>query len=430
MMPSAFRQILHSRQFLLKTRQLPTKYLHLAPQQRGIHGVVIGENAAGSVGGNPVGRAPMDFSKARIGQAIDAPYELTIDNGWVAMWQSCFFQHDRIFTSDPFAQNIGLEEKLLPFSMMMFECASMSHVDEVLEVLELGLENAIYLRPAYVGDTFTKQFFVKAIRPSNSDKGTVVTLKCELTNQNSEVVFTLDKVMWYPYLVDKLQAQGTASPKPSLAKPTIKRLDADMDKRVLLQKIMENMKMFSSSSSLAHIKSNQLILHTFNRALGLQNSINLNTLFRQGHPLLFNTARYAESEIVLPGCLSFALTSASASRALFEIVYEEVVSCRFVERVSPSSPMGAVSYITEINDFNGLEEITLVTLGISDMDVHLELQDVDLPEELFTGNLRIPELRAIIKEKCPLLEGKLALHTVRKLVRQAPFNQIQNIPLL
>ena len=56
----------------------------------------------------------------------------------------------------------------------------------------------------------------------------------------------------------------------------------------------------------------------------------------------------------MPGCLTFALATSAASRALFECLYEELVSVRFLEKVCPESPIGAVSYIVDIQDLHGL----------------------------------------------------------------------------
>lgn len=402
----------------------------LATPRRHVVGVVIGEKSSSG----SVGRAPVDWSKARIGQSVEPPYEVTMDGGWVALWQSIMFQHDRLFTSDPFAEKMKLGERILPFSMVLFQAVSMSHVDEELEVMELGFKNGMYLKPAYAGDTFRKTYSVKAIRPLDREyagvktEGTKVTLKCQLVNQDNEKIFSIDKIMWYPYPVSKhlhsSDLEEETKREVDFSKPDNLRV------RVLLKHIVDNHALLSSSCSLATLHIGQMIVHTFNRVLGSQNSFGLNCLFKQGHPLLLNTARYSNTELVVPGALSVGLTGSAASRALFEVLYEELLYCQLLEKLAPESPLGAISYVLDIKDLNGLEELTVVTLGVKDMDLHVDMVGVDIPEELFVKTMRAAALRAWLNQKCPKLAGKVVVYMVRKLVRQAPFTHVQNIPLL
>merc|ERR1719295_505523 len=40
-----------------------------------------------------------DFANARIGDVLEIPYEVTASNFWRELWQSVFYQQDRIHTS-------------------------------------------------------------------------------------------------------------------------------------------------------------------------------------------------------------------------------------------------------------------------------------------------------------------------------------------
>ena len=39
--------------------------------------------------------------------------------GWREQWQSAFYQHDRLFTSLPFARSLGFNGILMPFTMLL-----------------------------------------------------------------------------------------------------------------------------------------------------------------------------------------------------------------------------------------------------------------------------------------------------------------------
>jgi len=388
-----------------------------SPPRRGIKGVVIGENVSRS---KPTG----NLTQSVVGQHIEQPYELTVSEGWLAMWHSGFFQHDRLYTSTPFANQLGFKAQLLPFSLMLYQTVSMSHVEEGQEIIDLGFDQVTYVRPGYPGDTFKKSFHIKRLRPSQShESSTIVTLRCELYNQRNQLCFSCDKVMLYPYEVSRMQR----SKDPVESDPTLMPRETSH----LLEHIKDNVKKLPPSVTLTSVEPGQLILHTYSRPTGLGASSAMNTLFRQAHPLLLNLGRYSREELVLSGPTVLAQTVSASSRALFEVLSEEVTTCRFMNKVAPHETVGAVSYISHVERLPGsLEEITMVTFGLREMDVMIELKDVDLPSELFTrvwdGRTQI---EAFIEEHCPILQNKVAVVMHRKMLRQAPLEHEQ-IPLL
>ena len=86
---------------------------------------------------------------------IEVPYELTVGGSFREFWHSAFYCHDRISTSTPFARKLGLQDQVLPFSLMLFLTGSMSHADAAK--VQVGFRNAVYHWPAFAGDTFTKK---------------------------------------------------------------------------------------------------------------------------------------------------------------------------------------------------------------------------------------------------------------------------------
>jgi hypothetical protein len=71
----------------------------------------------------------------RPGDTIDVPYEVTMSLGFRDFWQSAFYSYDRIQTSTPFARSLGLQDQVIPFSMMLFLATSMSKEYISLSVL-------------------------------------------------------------------------------------------------------------------------------------------------------------------------------------------------------------------------------------------------------------------------------------------------------
>lgn len=186
------------------------------------------------------------------------------------------------------------------------------------------------------------------------------------------------------------------------------------------------------SATLAEVKKGELILHTYSASPGTNLTIGLNTLFRQAHPLLVNRSRYQEHELVVPGPIVLASTLASSARGFFEILYDEIEACRFLLQVHPRDSIGAVSYATNVKNMaGGLEELSIVTLGLREIDVLMTLRDVDFPLELFELAKNTKNFHALIAAKCPVLKDKVALQVVRKIVRQKNiFGHSRNVPLL
>ena len=133
----------------------------------------------------------MDLTKLRPGDKIDLPYELTINQSFRDFWQSAFYSHDRINTSTPYARNLGLQDQVIPFSLMLFLAGSMSHADHAK--LQIGFGRGVYHWPAFAGDTFRKRFVIKSLRPTSDGQNSILKVGCEIHNQRDMKLFTCEK---------------------------------------------------------------------------------------------------------------------------------------------------------------------------------------------------------------------------------------------
>lgn len=101
---------------------------------------IIGEKATANV---------LDLKNARPGDVIEVPYELTITQSFRDFWQSAFYSHDRINTSTPFCRALGLQEQVVPFSMLLFLTGAMSHAYDSAKI-EVNYTNARYHWPGNI----------------------------------------------------------------------------------------------------------------------------------------------------------------------------------------------------------------------------------------------------------------------------------------
>lgn len=61
----------------------------------------------------------INLRTSRPGTEVDIPYELTLTESLSEFWQSSFHTQDRINTSTPFARALGLQDRVMPFSLVL-----------------------------------------------------------------------------------------------------------------------------------------------------------------------------------------------------------------------------------------------------------------------------------------------------------------------
>lgn len=270
----------------------------------------------------------IDLSKCRPGEEIEVPYEVTINHSFRDMWQSAFYSHDRIQTSTPFARHLGLQDQVIPFSLMLFFAASMSHADHAK--VQLGFGVGVYHWPAFAGDTFRKKFVIRRLRTTSDGNNSIVTVACEIRNQRDVNVFTCEKHMMFPFNVPSSEVVVPVTEEAKSA-TFLNYLVTNSDKLNAL-----------GSHTLSHLRPGQLIFHTLVRPLSQTVVMQLATLARLTHERHFNTRKFSRDEVLVPGGLVYALTTSLASRDLHEVIFEELVNCAFPNNLNPGETVSAV----------------------------------------------------------------------------------------
>ena len=357
-----------------------------------------------------------DLKKARPGDIIEVPYELTVSTAFRDFWQSAFYSHDRINTSTPFARNLGLQDQPLPFSLMLFLAASMSHADEAK--IQTGFSRGIYHWPAFAGDTFKKRFVIQKLRNTSDGNNSVVDIHCEISNQRDVLVFSCAKQMMFPFKVPSSSVEVDATQNSSASEEFLNHL-------IKMSETLHRM----GSQTLVGLRPGQLILHTLARPLSLTHSMQLATLGRLTHERHFNTRLYRADELVVPGGLVLSLTTSLASRDLHEVLYEELLECTFPNETTPGDCLGAMSFVLSRDEHMSgeMEVVHVRTIGIKNIDVPKVLADKVLPNNLFISEIQKPrDLEEMLKKFCPELSRSVVCIADRKIYRQTP----KQIPFL
>ena len=356
----------------------------------------------------------VDVTRLRVGDEIETPYELTINASVVDFWASAFYSHDRINTSTPFARRLGFQDSVLPFSLMLFLCGSMSHMPTRhadSAKVQTGFQNSIYHWPAFPGDTFTKKFEVKSVRNTSDGLHAVVTFQCALLNQRGKICMSTDKTMLFEF-ASSFSSDVTTKDK------SVYQVQAFRDHLLAKAEYLGEI----GSHSLSPLRPGQLIVHTMCRALSLSQSQQLASLARLTHPRHFNTRKYyPKTEIFIPGGLVLGLVHSASARDLHEILHEDATNVSFINNVHPEDSIGAVTLVKSLqeNVSGDMESLVVVTIGIKNMSVRDGLLPLEFPPELFEQGMTRREIEKICSEKCPSLTNKIILVTERKLIRQA-----------
>jgi acyl dehydratase len=91
----------------------------------------------------------IDLRSVRPGDKLDIPYQITVSDTMQDFWFSSFFDQNRIHTSRPFCRQMGLQDRVVPFSLALFLTSSMSHADAAK--VQVGFGKVSYLWPIFSG---------------------------------------------------------------------------------------------------------------------------------------------------------------------------------------------------------------------------------------------------------------------------------------
>jgi acyl dehydratase len=352
----------------------------------------------------------LDLRRVRPGDKIDIPYQITVSETMQDFWFSSFFDQNRIHTSRPFCRKMGLQDRVLPFSLALFLTSSMSHEDAAK--VQVGYGNVSYLWPIFAGDTLRRVFTVSKIRNTSDGQHSIISFNCDLINQRDRLCMRADKRLLFQFPVPESNFTSTTVNSEPTNNHLFRNHLLSKATTVLAQE---------PSHSLASLYPGMLILHTMHRSLTFSQSQQLASLARLTHERHFDSYKYDKSfEIFVPGGLVLGIAMSAAARDLHEILHEEVKSCAYINKLNPDSVVGAITLVHSVDDNlpGDMEMVRVTTLGVKNLNVQRDLQHVDIPVELFESGIFTKEMEKICREECPILSKKIVVSVERTILRQ------------
>jgi 2-methylfumaryl-CoA hydratase len=296
------------------------------------------------------GRLLDDF---RVGDVYHHPWEVTIDDGLLAMFAASFLDPNPLYSSTRFARELGFRDRVV-HPLVILNLALSFTVHDVSEqaIAHLAYIDLRFPNAAYSEDTLSAYSEILGVRVSESkpDRG-VVHLRTTGINQDGAVVVTFERKA----LIPTGRLEGRAHPDAAHDTPgsAVSVNDASTSEEIRSEGIerdrLKSVLPVSLPSELAgEIKIPKwpgrprglfedfavgaVILHSIGHTVGESEHMQLTILTRNSHPLHFDEVYCRERSFtktrIVEGGLVFAWAASLASRdtsanALWEIGYDK-----------------------------------------------------------------------------------------------------------
>ncbi len=282
------------------------------------------------------GRKLDDF---KVGDIYHHPWEVTIDEGLMAMFAASFLDANPIYSSRRFARDLSFRDRVV-HPLLLLNMALSFTVHDVSEqaIAHLAYIDLKFPHAAHTGDTFSASTEVLGVRPSQSraDRGIVHVRTTGVNQDGLPLVYferkalipagTLDGRAHPPLTqtVNNLQRTSGAliAPPQTLKEPLPKELALQIRAPRWPGRPLGLFEDFHAGD---------ILLHSTGRTVGHSEHMQLTMLTRNSHPLHFDEVysqahSFARTRVV-EGGLVFAWAASLASRdttanALWELGYD------------------------------------------------------------------------------------------------------------
>jgi 2-methylfumaryl-CoA hydratase len=289
------------------------------------------------------GRLLDDF---RVGDVYHHPWEVTIDDGLLAMFAGSFLDPNPLYSSRRFAREIGFQDRVVhPLVLLNLALSFTVHDISEQAIAHLAYIDLKFPNAAYSGDTLSVYSEILGTRVSESkpDCG-VVHLRTTGVNQDGVVVVTFERKALIP--TGKLEGRAHPEPLPQTAEKAVSSSDSSSSETNDTHRLKSLLPLPSELTGeiktpawpgrprglFEDFEEGDVILHSIGHTVGESEHMQLTILTRNSHPLHFDEVYCRERSFtktrVVEGGLVFAWAASLASRdttanALWEVGYDK-----------------------------------------------------------------------------------------------------------
>jgi 2-methylfumaryl-CoA hydratase len=282
------------------------------------------------------GRKLDDF---KVGETYHHPWEVTIDEGMMAMFAASFLDANPLYSSRRFARDLGFRDRVV-HPLLLLNLALSFTVHDISEqaIAHLAYLDLKFPNAAHPGDTISASTEVQGVRISESrpDRG-IVHVRTTGVNQDGLPVVYFERQALIPAgtLADRAHPplSSPATPLPRVSGALVQpphTLKEPLPQELALQ-IRAPRWAGRPTGLFEDFHEGDVILHSTGRTVGESEHMQLAVLTRNSHPLHFDEVYSRERSFaqtrVVEGGLVFAWAAALASRdttanALWELGYD------------------------------------------------------------------------------------------------------------
>jgi hypothetical protein len=301
------------------------------------------------------------------------------------------------------AERMGFDATLVPQGLLV--ALSLASCEELMSELpraHLGIQEVIYERPVYPGDTLQCSMRVEDVKLTKRGDHRVVRTKHLLTNQSGERVLTLVK----------LSALAPAQDATEVDAPhTDDKLFSASPVSVLTNKILSSPP--TGYPRWTELSPGQVVLH---RGCSSQSPAESRMVRRL---LGSNPTRDAMG---LSSSLAEMARWMEARMDLGPVWSENIEYASAVTTFEEGQQLGMVSYVIDTKPLGEHHEMLRIkTLGLRGLDAADKLEGFLLPEELFVAQPQRPsDYERICQQRAPMLMGRIVTQSVRRIIRTRP----------
>jgi len=313
------------------------------------------------------GRLLEDFE---VGKTYEHPWDVTVDDGMVALFQASFLDAMPTFASRTFAKAYGFHDR--PLHPLL--CLNLALSFSVHDVSEQAIAHLAYLdvrfpEAGYPGDTVTARSTVLGVKPaSTGDKG-VVHVRTVLTNEKDNILCAFERKALVR--AGKLDTRP-ASPWPgSRPTPELKSLPHLPEPLRLSHEPPTTPPRFARFFE--DFKPGQVYLHEIGRTVGESEHMQLTDLVRNSHPLHFDEIYCKDNSFtkqrVVYGGLVFGFVATLASR---DVAGNAIWDLGYDQGAHPNGVVGgdtlyAASKVLEVRDHGLHGQVAFRLVGVKNV---------------------------------------------------------------
>jgi len=364
-----------------------------------------------------MGRLPkygLDLEKVHPDEILYAPYELTITEAWLVMWQALSFSANLLETNIDFCKKLSLKGIPLPYTLLL--SLSLCMCVEILTencVAHLSINNAVYHEFTYPGDTLHCKIVINNIKSTSKNDYTIIESTHVLYNQENIAVFSTEKSTLYKHT-------STQQNTPPLSQLTIKNnISSYFKDKITIPSLKEIHSQLVNPITFIklHFYKNDLIIHNDTKTLFNSENSLFNSLLHNTHPIHSNHLRHKNYDLTLCGLHILPIVFGITNRDLKQTLSQEITYCTHLNKVNPHNTISAISYVHDTIGQGPLEEILITTIAFKDID-SLILAKLKFPIALFSLEKKKNDFyEKLCADYIPILNNRIILICHRKLMR-------------